>query len=523
MKKLLISMLLFFCFYINSFTQDTLVLKNGNELLVKIYEVLPDRVMCKKWDNLDGAIGYSVKKNILMIKYQNGSIDAFTNNEPTNEKESANKQVIRKTSSTNLSTTSLYDPVRIKGDLDEKTQVLYCAKVYGYDISSKDFAKTWLATFDKKYEFYDNNEFELNNKMNTALQEIKSLDNNLKFTDIFTQKMEAEFGKYDFGSEKFEFNPLGTEDKWKAITYRSSFFRSYDHDPSDIWVLNFDDFVGLPMQTSEANILINKRTTQRYNSSYVNRKVYLRIYYSILNKKIQTEGGYYGKLVDEGLYCYAYKIEVWDDECANGNLITIINAKTPAPYYLEKTKTDFEFSYLAGKVELTNHNDIKVGYTQIGNWTKTYENNCERGYFQINCKIERIGLEERIIRFQVHTNYYYVLQNGNEIIFKNYESGGSYSLVINDVNRLVSGQNTISLEFSVKATRSTIQAMINSRINDIEIQVDGSPKYDLPNKVTIYNSDAQVIKSRLNPLGVYYKPDSLESSDFLVNFLKQGL
>ncbi len=93
MKKLILLQLILTNFLLNSFCQDILVLKNGDEIKVKVSEVLPDMVKYKKWGNQAGPIYSEPKGNIFMIKYQNGSKDVFANQEVTN---SNNKLSIEK-------------------------------------------------------------------------------------------------------------------------------------------------------------------------------------------------------------------------------------------------------------------------------------------------------------------------------------------------------------------------------------------------------------------------------------------
>ncbi len=58
--------------------QDIIVLKNGDEINSKIFEVSQTEVKYKKFQNLDGPT-YSILKNeVLMIKYVNGSKDVFS-------------------------------------------------------------------------------------------------------------------------------------------------------------------------------------------------------------------------------------------------------------------------------------------------------------------------------------------------------------------------------------------------------------------------------------------------------------
>lgn len=71
-----------FCLYLvltglRSFSQDVIILKNGDEIQSKVMEVSTDIVKYKKWNNQDGPIYSSNKTDVFMIKYQNGTKDVF--------------------------------------------------------------------------------------------------------------------------------------------------------------------------------------------------------------------------------------------------------------------------------------------------------------------------------------------------------------------------------------------------------------------------------------------------------------
>jgi hypothetical protein len=77
MKKLLLLVIvLSSSFY--ALAQDVLTKKNGEELQVKVLEILPDHIKYKRFDNLDGPIISVYKREIFMIKYANGVKDIFS-------------------------------------------------------------------------------------------------------------------------------------------------------------------------------------------------------------------------------------------------------------------------------------------------------------------------------------------------------------------------------------------------------------------------------------------------------------
>lgn len=67
----------------NLFSQDVIILSNGNEIEAKIIKVGSSEIEYKKWSNLDGPTYTEQKKLVFMIKYQNGEKDIFNsiNNE----------------------------------------------------------------------------------------------------------------------------------------------------------------------------------------------------------------------------------------------------------------------------------------------------------------------------------------------------------------------------------------------------------------------------------------------------------
>lgn len=71
-------------FSIKAASQDILVMRNGDEIVVKVLEVSPETVKYKKWGNLDGPEYSEYKKNIFMIKFQNGTKDVF-DSKPNNQ------------------------------------------------------------------------------------------------------------------------------------------------------------------------------------------------------------------------------------------------------------------------------------------------------------------------------------------------------------------------------------------------------------------------------------------------------
>lgn len=76
MKKIFIFLIAVVGFN-NSFAQDYITLKNGDEIKAKVLEVNTDLIKYKNWTNLEGPIYSIAKGDVFMIKYANGTKDVF--------------------------------------------------------------------------------------------------------------------------------------------------------------------------------------------------------------------------------------------------------------------------------------------------------------------------------------------------------------------------------------------------------------------------------------------------------------
>ena len=108
--------LLFVLLAKSGFTQDIIILKNGDEIKTKVLEVTSDIVKYKKWDNQDGPVYSSVKTEVFMIKYQNGTKDVFKSQETivTNSSPASNEEVKKNEA---IKTLETYVRNKIKGQV----------------------------------------------------------------------------------------------------------------------------------------------------------------------------------------------------------------------------------------------------------------------------------------------------------------------------------------------------------------------------------------------------------------------
>ena len=78
MKKIIFYSLITICTLANSFSQDMITKKTGEDVSAKILEITNSEIKFKKTDNLEGPIFSILKSDVLLIRYKNGSKDVFS-------------------------------------------------------------------------------------------------------------------------------------------------------------------------------------------------------------------------------------------------------------------------------------------------------------------------------------------------------------------------------------------------------------------------------------------------------------
>jgi len=77
MKKYILTTLFLSLFSFIALGQDLIIKKNGEDIRAKVIEITLSEVKYKKFENIDGPIYTLLIKDILLIKYENGSKDLF--------------------------------------------------------------------------------------------------------------------------------------------------------------------------------------------------------------------------------------------------------------------------------------------------------------------------------------------------------------------------------------------------------------------------------------------------------------
>jgi hypothetical protein len=79
--KYILLFILFICSSNIIKAQDTLSMRSGENMLVKVIEVGTTEVKYKKLDNLNGPVFSILKSDLLMIKYENGTSEDYSKEE----------------------------------------------------------------------------------------------------------------------------------------------------------------------------------------------------------------------------------------------------------------------------------------------------------------------------------------------------------------------------------------------------------------------------------------------------------
>ena len=84
MKRLLVLLLVSIPFVSVLNAQDVITMKDGSDVQAKILEVTTSEIKYKKFSNPDGPVFTVKKSEVLLVRYENGEQDVFSDNQQTN-------------------------------------------------------------------------------------------------------------------------------------------------------------------------------------------------------------------------------------------------------------------------------------------------------------------------------------------------------------------------------------------------------------------------------------------------------
>ena len=77
MKKIILTALTTILSIILCFSQDVITTRSGESIQAKVLEVGQTQIKYKKFDNPEGPVYWFLKSVVLMVKYENGTVDVF--------------------------------------------------------------------------------------------------------------------------------------------------------------------------------------------------------------------------------------------------------------------------------------------------------------------------------------------------------------------------------------------------------------------------------------------------------------
>ena len=185
-------------------------------------------------------------------------------------------------------------------NLSNEKAFFYLLKIYDKNVD--DFINSYGFTFDKTdYNYSKSDEFARNTYRSKIRTRINDGINSISFNDKFTLYGTAELGEYNFD---ISFFPVKSWSWDLKLFFDSDNHNNFSFNIPSTNFINLKDFDGsLNMTNADANNFIKSR---KKPDGEINRTVYLKITYSILNKTTNLRCSYC-------FLAYCYSIEFFSD------------------------------------------------------------------------------------------------------------------------------------------------------------------------------------------------------------------
>jgi len=381
-------------------------------------------------------------------------------------------------------------------------------KAANIDYTQNNFLLKYMERFDESFGSYSNNEFELNEKSAHFKQEIASALQTLSDQKIFVADFQSTFGDYNFESSEFSFNPAkrrkledGTVKKYLQVIGVDGSPFSDNRLACGVRINNLDFVNGIKIKKEEAQEFLKNRTEQEYGGSRINRTVYLRVYYVANLNKIDDYLEAYFSYPQFWLQAEPLRIEVWGDKCCKDQLLQ--------SYYPSDTQLSSSFQPLREKLRSIPfvNDELYVypadnGYETIL-FNRKLNEDCKSELIQLQCKKTKDTSGQVFLEFRLITNYKYHIKPGFVLKFENDDSGMQYPLVVMKAESdVTASRESEAAKLVVKITQKTIDEIIASNCNCIDIQLNGDPEYEIntsypngvSNSVNVIDSSPNVQK-----------------------------
>jgi len=96
MNKTLLTFIFFLFVGIRSFAQDTIIFRNGDEVVAKVAEVSDSEIKYHLWNNQSGPIYVKKASDIFMVKYKGGYKEVYDNHISQSEEDTLRSYAISK-------------------------------------------------------------------------------------------------------------------------------------------------------------------------------------------------------------------------------------------------------------------------------------------------------------------------------------------------------------------------------------------------------------------------------------------
>lgn len=376
-------------------------------------------------------------------------------------------------------------------------------------IFNESHIKSLLKYYDRNYPKYSNNEFQIGKKIQGCINILREAGKKINWGEIFYKDYEIQLDKYDFDNKRFTVLNYKSSDHYltKTIHQEASWFRFNEF--FGIYWANWISLNRLQISESEAEKLLQKIGGN-------SRRVKLRTYFLLQPISVYDDYGYF-----QGITAFGLK-SILFNKCVNEELAVIQNKTIPliANGTVKKCYSNaLNFLNTSAESESKLYSIEKSPFQtadmlNLGSYSQNHSESCETGHFVLSASVKKEISEQRVLTFYLQTNYYYSIQNGNEVIFYNSNTGHTFPLVISTVSRQMTSGYPSILVFSVNATRKTIEEMLKAKVNAINIQALGKPKYNISGGGPISNI-GKTIQTKLNYLGIQYNSEPIAINKFL--------
>lgn len=193
-----------------------------------------------------------------------------------------------------------------------------------YTKQPNTWTKSYLEVLDSyNYKLAKNDEFKCYELFKKTRENLISKSQKLNFNKKFSIILQTKLGEYDFNNESF---PIYFSLSDNPTLFSNPKIYLCDIENIKDYKYQGQNYLSLKLSPNEASKFISSR--KNINTGYIDRNVYLKITYSIINKVNYNCSKYFMVDFYTGLTAKAYTIEVWTDQYAADKKLGLIPKQT---------------------------------------------------------------------------------------------------------------------------------------------------------------------------------------------------